>query len=315
MADRSSLGLDTMSSSDASAADRVIDWHRCHPDDLLAIVGPTASGKTDLAIAVGRQIGAEIVSADSVQIYKAFDIGSGKPTLQQLEAAPHHLVSHAAPLDSVDAAYWVAHAARAIDDVRQRGRVPIVCGGTFLWVKALLYGLAHVPGADPSLRLQHLALAEREGRPVLHARLREVDPQTAERLHPNDLTRVSRALEVYELTGRPISVWHREHGFAVPRCPFRLFAIRTDTATLTARIQLRVRAWLDGGWVDEVDALVAQGYGNARAMGSVGYAQVRAMLAGTLPRPELEETIVRATRVFARRQRTWLRDLDVAWLS
>jgi tRNA dimethylallyltransferase len=282
--------------------------------ELFAIVGPTASGKTSLAVALAERLGGEVIGADSVQIYRGFDVGSGKPSAQDIARAPHHLVSAVDPLEHVDAASWAERAARAVDEVRARGRLPILCGGTFLWVKALVFGLAGAPPANAGIREGHSALADREGRPALHARLREVDAESAARLHANDFVRVSRALEVYELTGKPMSAWQREHAFARARYPARLFAIACDPETLTARIGARVRGWLAEGWIDEVDALVGRGYDGARAMSSVGYAQVRAMLAGRLARAELEGTIVRATRVFARRQRTWLNHADITWL-
>jgi tRNA dimethylallyltransferase len=292
--------------SGVSVVERALDIVRSHPDDLLVIVGPTATGKTALAIALAQRLGGEVVSADSVQIYEGFDIGSGKPTEAELSAAPHHLVGQVNPMAPVDAAWWADSASRAIEDVKSRGRVPIVCGGTFLWVKALLFGLAKAPAADPSLRAAHRAIAEREGRPALHARLRELDPESATRLHPNDFVRVSRALEVGELTGKPMSVWQREHGFKTTVRQAQLVALTTDGAAHDARIRARVDRWLAEGWIEEVRSLLARGYGDARAMGSVGYAQVRATLDGALPREGLEEAIVRATRVFARRQRTWL---------
>jgi tRNA dimethylallyltransferase len=297
-----------------SAVDEALRIAAAAPDALLAVVGPTASGKTALAVAVAERLGGEVVSADSVQVYRAFDLGSGKPTREELARAPHHLVGMVEPLEHVDASSWAAAAARAIDDVRARGRVPILCGGTFLWVKALLYGLAEAPSGDEELRRQHRAMAEQQGRPALHERLRAVDPESAARLHPNDLVRVSRALEVFELTGRPLSAWQKEHGFAQPRFAARLVALSADAAVLTERIRARAHAWLAEGWVDEVETLVARGYGDARAMGSVGYAQIRAMLAGELPREDLELAIVRATRVFSRRQRTWLNHVEVTWL-
>ena len=308
------------SSSDASVVSQALRIAREDPQALLVVVGPTASGKTGLAVALAEQLVGpggcgEIVSADSVQIYRGFDVGSGKPSPEENARAPHHLVSAIEPLEPMDAASWAALASRAIDDVRARGRVPIVCGGTFLWIKALLYGLAETPAASQELRDRLRAVAESEGRPALHARLREVDPESAARLHPNDLVRVSRALEVWELTGKPMSAWQREHAFALERHRARLLAIARDPGTLTERIQERVRAWLAGGWIEEVEALLARGYGDARAMSSVGYAQVRAMLAGELPREELEGAIVRATRVFARRQRTWLNHVDVERLA
>jgi tRNA dimethylallyltransferase len=298
-----------------SVVDEALRVARTHPADLVVVVGPTASGKTALAVELCARLGGEVVSADSVQVYRGFDVGSGKPTREELARAPHHLVSVLEPGDPMDAAAWAAGAAAAIDDVRARGRVPVVCGGTFLWIKALLFGLAEAPGASAEHREVHRQLAEREGRSALHERLRVVDAPSAERLHPNDFVRVSRALEVFELTGRPLSEWQREHGFAQTRRAARMLAIACDGATLTERIRARVRGWLASGWIEEVEGLLAAGHADARAMGSVGYAQVRAMLDGTLPRADLETAIVRATRVYARRQRTWLNHADVTWLG
>ncbi len=302
------------SSNDASVVEEALRLARAAPGDLLTVVGPTASGKTALAVALAERLGGEIVSADSVQIYRGFDIGSGKPTAGELARAPHHLVGTFEPLDAVDAAAWARLADAAIADVRARGRVPIVCGGTFLWVKALLFGLAGAPAASPAARERHRAFVESDGRPALHARLQEVDAESAARLHPNDFVRVSRALEVHELSGKTMSAWQREHGFARPRHRARLVAIACDPAVLTERITARARAWLDAGWREEVQSLLAGGFGDARAMASVGYAQVRAALAGEIAAGDLETAVVRATRVFARRQRTWLNHADVTWL-
>jgi tRNA dimethylallyltransferase len=284
------------------------------PEAVLAVVGPTASGKTDLAIRVAERIGGEIVSADSVQIYRGFDIGSGKPTPAERARAPHHLVDVLDPLDPTDAARYAALAHAAIRDVRARGKRPIVCGGTFLWTKALLYGLAEAPPASEAIRARHRAIAEAEGRPALHVLLAAVDPVIATRLHPNDLLRVSRALEVHELTGEPMSAWQARHGFATPQLGARLVGIALDPEELTRRITARVRAWIDAGWVEEVRSLVAAGYGDSRAMGSVGYREVRAHLDAQGPLSELETLIVRSTRIFARRQRTWLHHVTVTWL-
>jgi tRNA dimethylallyltransferase len=282
---------------------------------MIAVVGPTASGKTELAIALAERLGGEIVSADSVQIYRGFDVGSGKPSPEERARAPHHLIDALGPLEPVDAASYAAMASTVIADVRARGKVPILCGGTFLWVKALIFGLLAAPAASEEIRARHRELALAEGRPALHARLEAVDPESMTRLHPNDLVRVSRALEIYELTGRPMSVWQAEHGFSTIRHPARLVAIAREPATLTARIQARVLGWLAAGWVDEVRSLLASGHGDARAMRSVGYREIRAHLQGEIELAALAEAIVRSTRVFARRQRTWLGHADVLWIE
>ena len=284
------------------------------PEAVLAVVGPTASGKTEVAIRVAERLGGEIVSADSVQIYRGFDIGSGKPTLAERAHAPHHLIDALDPLDPADAARFASLAHAAIDDIRARGKRPIVCGGTFLWVKALLFGLAEAPPASDAIRARHAALVEAEGRPALHVLLAAVDPIIATRLHPNDFVRVSRALEVHELTGEPMSAWQARHGFATPRLRARLVGIAVDPEELTRRITARVHAWLDAGWADEVRALEAAGYRASRAMGSVGYREVRAHVEVEMARADLASLIVRSTRIFARRQRTWLHHADVTWL-
>jgi tRNA dimethylallyltransferase len=284
---------------------------------LVVVVGPTASGKTALAVRLAEERGGEIVSADSVQVYRRFDVGSGKPSAAERAQAVHHLLDVLDPHEPIDAAGWATLAARAIDDIRARGREPIVCGGTFLWVRALLFGLAGAPPADPAIRARHRARAETEGRDALHAELARLDPPSAARLAPNDLVRVSRALEVHELTGVPLSRWQAEHGFRTPRYAARLVGVRRERDELDRRIEARVRAMLASGWLDEVRELHAAGYGASRAMGAVGYKQVSLALAsgGPIDTDALALSIVRATRIFARRQRTWLRDEPVEWLE
>ncbi len=282
---------------------------------LVALVGPTASGKTEAALRLAERIGGEIVSVDSVQVYRAFDVGSGKPTAAELQRAPHHLVSILAPDEAIDAAGFAKVADAAIAGVRARGKVPVLCGGTFLWAKALLQGLVEAPRGSDDIRARHRAIADRDGRAALHARLREVDAASADRLHPNDLLRVSRALEVFELGGAPLSALQAGHAFQSPRYDAALFAVRRSPEALTARIEDRARAWLEQGWIEEVRALLEQGHGTSRAMGSVGYREVAAFLRGELPRDALLGAIVRSTRIFARRQRTWLNHEPVTWID
>jgi tRNA dimethylallyltransferase len=307
-----------MISSVVSVADepleRALALAERHPDAMLAVVGPTASGKTALAVPLAERLNGEVVSCDSVQIYRFFDIGSGKPSAAELARVPHHMIGAIDPLDAIDAAKYAEMAERVVAGVRARGKRPIVCGGTFLWLKALVFGLAEAPAASATSRAKHREIAEREGRPALHARLREVDPAGAARLHPNDFVRVSRALEVFELTGKPMSAWHEEHAFARSRHEAKLVGLRCSPDELTKRIETRVRGFVAAGWVDEARDLVARGFGDARAMTSVGYREVRAHLAGEISEADLVPAIVRATRVFARRQRTWLKHADVTWL-
>lgn len=284
-------------------------------DSLLAVVGPTASGKTELAVSFAERLNGEIVSADSIQIYARFDVGSGKPNVEERARVPHHLVGTVDPLEPFDAARYAELAEQAVREIASRGKRAIVCGGTFLWIKALLFGLAPAPPADLAIRERHREEARERGRHALHLRLQEVDPELAARLHPNDVVRVSRGLEVHELTGRALSSWQGEHGFRTARRPALAFALQRSSQVLTERIDRRVHHWLEAGWIEEVRALVADGYGHARAMGSVGYRQVAEHVEGKLDREELPKAIVRATRIFARRQRTWLNHGEVLWLG
>ena len=289
---------------------------RPSPSELLVVVGPTASGKSELALRLARAWDGEIVGADSVQIYRGFDLGSGKPSPDERRLVPHHLIDCAEPLEPFDAARFAALADRAIAQIRQAGRLAIVCGGTFLWVKALLHGLAPAPPADPGLRARHQQLAREHGREQLHAQLGAVDPAAAARLDPQDLLRVSRALEIHELSGKTQTEWHAEHQFRERRYRYRMIGVSRPRAELDQRIARRTKAWLDQGWVEEVATLVGLGFRDARAMGSVGYRQVRDFVEGKLTREALEQAIVRATRVFVRRQRTWLRDApDLTWVE
>lgn len=285
--------------------------------ELICIVGPTASGKSRLAVELAERYGGEIISADSVQIYRHFDIGSGKPEPAERGRVPHHLIDCAEPDEDWDASVFAERAHQAVHDVRSRGRLPLVCGGTFLWVRALVYGLAPAPPKDEQVRERHREYVERHGRAALHARLREIDPPSFERLMPNDFVRVSRALEVYEVTGKRLSDLQQAHGFRVPRYRARMLGIHHDAEALTQRIRRRVQQMLEAGWIAEVAHLIEAGFGQTRAMASVGYRQVfEALQAETSPPPEqLADEITRVTRIFARRQRTWLREQAVTWIS
>jgi tRNA dimethylallyltransferase len=284
---------------------------------LLVIVGPTASGKSTLAARLGALVGGEVVSADSVQVYRHFDIGAGKPSGAERALCPHHLIDVLEPTEEMEASAWAKNAAHIIADIAQRGGVPIVCGGTYLWVRALLFGLAEAPAGDESIRARHRDLEATRGREHLHQLLAQVDEVSAARLHPNDFVRVSRALEVFELSGRPLSALQQEHGFKKAHYAARLLTVDWARPDYEARVRTRITAMLDAGLIEEVKGLLARGLGEARAMGSVGYRQVaQALRAGIQDdRAALLEAIVRATRIFARRQRTWLRDQPVLPVS
>jgi tRNA dimethylallyltransferase len=303
---------------DKASADAVRTW-RENPDVLISVVGPTASGKTDLAMAIAGRLSGEIISVDSVQVYREFDRGTGKPNGEERARVPHHMIDICNPHDAIDAAQFVTLADRAIADVRARGRVPVVCGGTFLWMRALLLGLAPIPPGDETIRRELQAVADSQGTESLHAMLRQVDAASAERLHPNDFVRVSRAIEVFRVSGKPLSVWHSEHAFRGVRHPHRLIGIDQPREVLDARIRLRVDGWMSEGWVADVQALIDRGYLSARAMGSVGFAEIALALEGAqadsrmLDAEALALQIVRKTRVFVRRQRTWLRDEKITW--
>lgn len=299
-----------------STQDRILlqDLKPPVPGELIVVVGPTASGKTDLAIAIAERFGGEVIGADSVQIYKYFDLGSGKPSPEERARVPHHVVDLVEPNEPIDAAQFAQLADQAIEQVWARNRVAVVCGGTYLWVKALLSGLTGGAPKSDEIRAKHKAIADAQGRGALHSMLAEVDPASAQRLHPNDFVRVSRALEVLELTGETLSKAQANHGFATVRYPHRLVGVFREREALEERIVRRTGQWLNEGWVDEVRSLIARGYGDSRAMGSVGYQQIKDFLAGQLPENDLHPAIIRATRVLVRRQRTWLRDEPVQWV-
>jgi len=298
---------------------------------ILVVTGPTAGGKEPLALAVARRLGGEIVSADSMKVYRGLDIGTAKPSAAERDAVPHHLLDVADPDETFSAARWLAMAEAAIADIHARGRAsprrsralprqsraPIVSGGTPLYLKALLEGLFEGPAADPALRRRLRAEAARSGAAALHDRLARIDPEAAGRIHPNDLRRIVRALEVHEKTGRPISALQRQWGERRPEYRPLLVAVRRNRDDLTRRITDRVRRMLEAGLVDEVRALLER-YGDL-AKGprqALGYAEALAYLAGDLAEADLPGAIVAHTRQFARRQMSWLRRFEgVMWLD
>jgi tRNA dimethylallyltransferase len=275
------------------------------------IFGPTAVGKTQLAIELAREIDGEIISADSMQVYRGMDIGTAKASRAEREAVPHHLIDLLDPTESYSAGRFREDAIRVIGGILARGRVPLLVGGTMLYYRALSQGINDLPRAEPGLRAQIDARAARHGWPALHADLARVDPATAARLSPNDAQRIQRALEVWELSGKPISELQKSRK---PALPFRLasFAlVPADRAELHARIAERFDAMLRAGLVEELRALRERHALSAAmpSMRAVGYRQAWRHLEGEIGEKELRETGIAATRQLAKRQLTWLRSL------
>ena len=277
----------------------------------VALAGPTASGKTAAALAIARARPVEIVSVDSALVYRGMDIGTAKPTPAERAEAPHHLIDIRDPREPYSAAAFVADATRLIAEIRARGRLPLLVGGTMLYFKALADGIDAMPAADPAVRRQLESEAAALGWPAMHARLAEVDAVTAARLAPNDSQRIQRALEVWLTSGRTMASFHAEQG-AGGMPPIALYSLEpTERAWLHHRIAERFDAMLAGGFLDEVRALRARGdlAPELPSMRSVGYRQAWEALDGLFPMAELRERGIAATRQLAKRQITWLRSM------
>jgi tRNA dimethylallyltransferase len=284
---------------------------------LVVVVGPTGAGKTRLAIALAELVGGEVVSCDSQQVYVGMDIGTGKATAAERGRVPHHLIDVVQPDQEMTAARFVALADAAITDIARRGRPVVVCGGTGLYVRALLLGLFDGPGADPEIRARLEDEAAAIGTAGLHARLAAVDPDIATRVDANDRKRIIRALEVLELTGEPMSVHQRRHDHrAAPRrYPARLVGLAPPRDDLYRGIDARVDAMMAAGLLDEVTRLRASGYRPPlRSQQAIGYAELHAHLDGADELARAVELIKRNSRRYARRQISWYRpDTTVTW--
>jgi tRNA dimethylallyltransferase len=282
---------------------------------VIAIVGPTASGKSALALELAAAIGGEIVSADSRQVYRHLDIGTAKPTPAERARVPHHLIDVADPDEVFDAARFRAAALAAIADVQARGHAVVICGGTGLYLRVLLHGLFRGPAASPDVRARLRAVEEAQGPGALHRRLADLDPASARRLHPRDLFRIVRALEVLELTGTPISAWQEQHGFRSGGLRALMLGCARHRDELNVRIDERCRAMLGLGLVDEIRALWAHGWGpDLPPLRSVGYRELGAYLRGACDEPTAVAAFGRATRRLAKRQRTWFRaETAIEW--
>ncbi|TDO08669.1 MULTISPECIES: tRNA (adenosine(37)-N6)-dimethylallyltransferase MiaA [Halomonas] len=283
------------------------------PDDrppAILLMGPTAAGKTDLAIELHERLGGELISVDSAMVYRGMDIGSAKPSPDELARAPHRLIDIRDPAEPYCAADFCEDALREMHAISDAGQVPLLVGGTMMYFKRLLEGVANLPAAAPAVRAELEEKVARHGLAALHSELARVDPLSAARIHPNDPQRLMRALEVQRVSGRPLSaLWAEQRRETFPFRTLSIGLAPADRGLLHARIARRFTAMLDAGFLDEVAALKARGdlAASLPAMKSVGYRQAWACLEGEFGRDELEQRGIIATRQLAKRQLTWMR--------
>ena len=287
----------------------------------IFLMGPTASGKTDLAVDLAAQLPCDIISVDSAMIYRGMDIGTAKPEADVLARAPHRLIDIRDPAESYSAAQFRIDALREMGDISARGRVPLLVGGTMLYFRALQHGLSDLPSAQPELRARLDAEAQAFGGQHMHRRLAAVDPVAAQRIHPNDPQRVQRALEVYELSGRSMTELCADEAGAAPPLPYRVLKLVVapqDRAILHQRIEARFQQMLDNGFLTEVQRLYARGDLSTAlpSMRAVGYRQAWAHLDGQVSHAEMVQNAIKSSRQLAKRQLTWLRGQpDGVWFD
>ena len=284
---------------------------------LFCLLGPTAVGKTEIAIQLAQHLNAEIVSVDSRQIYRQMDIGTAKPTPEERQTAPHHLIDCVDISQSFSVADYQSLADAAITDIQNRGKQVLLVGGAGLYFRAIVDGLFEGPGADPLLRERFEQEVAQHGVDVLHERLRACDPEAADRIHPNNVVRVIRALEVYELTGTPMSKHQQQWHQGDQRYPIIAFCLTMPRALLYQRIEQRVDVMLANGLIAEVESLLAVGYArDTVALRSFGYKELIAYLDGKCTYLEAVEQLKQNTRRFAKRQLTWFRkDTRIEWID
>ena len=284
---------------------------------IIVLYGPTGIGKTRTAVTLARMFNGEIIGADSMQIYRRMDIGTAKPTVEEQAGVPHHMIDVAEPDEPFDAARYSAMARKIVADLCRRKVIPFIVGGTGLYIRALIHGIFPSLPSDPALRAVLKEEAGTRGSAFLHRRLHACDPEAARRIHPNDAFRIIRALEVYQLTGEPLSVQQARHGFAEQPFTVLKTGLHLDREILYERINHRVDAMISQGLVDEVRNLLAAGYGpELKSMQSIGYRHMVGYLENRLEWDEAVSTLKRDTRRYAKRQMTWLRgDSGIHWFE
>lgn len=286
-------------------------------DILLCILGPTAVGKTELSVDLARRIDGEVISADSRQVYRYMDIGTAKPSPLQRKLVPHHIIDRIYPDESFSAADFQRLADKAIDEIKGRGKTPILVGGTGLYFRALVDGLFEGPSADEKLRERLRRQAREKGNLALYEKLRRIDPEYAAKIHPNDLVRIIRALEVYEKMGLTMSELQRQWESGETRYRFIGLCLMRERGELYERIEKRVDRMIEMGFVDEVQRLLEMGYSrDLNSMKGIGYRELAAYLNGEITLDEAVNLIKRRTREYARRQIIWFRrDKRLVWIN
>jgi tRNA dimethylallyltransferase len=282
---------------------------------ILVVAGPTAVGKTSFSLAVAEQLGGEVVNYDSVQLYRDLDIGTAKPSQAERAQVPHHLFDVLDPDQESNVADYLEMAGERIADILGRGKLPILVGGTGMYVRILVHGLFEAPPPDEALREEHRATADQKGRAFLHDRLCEVDPGLAERVHPNDLVRVSRGLEVFAQTGKPLSVHQREHRFKAPNFDALKIALLRPRDELYERINQRVDQMMEQGLLDEYESLIERGYDRElKPLQSLGYRQIGEHVFDDIPMDEAIVEMKSQTRRYAKQQIGWFRgEPNIHW--
>lgn len=283
---------------------------------VIVVLGPTAVGKTEFSLGLAEAVGGEILNADALQVYRGLEIGTAKPTPEQRQRVPHHLIDILDPTERYSAGDFARRARQLIAELEARGRRAVVVGGSGLYLRALLEGISPIPPGDPKVRQQLRDQLDEVGVAPLYAQLRQADPTTAERLGATDTQRILRALEVLQVSGRPLSSWIAERPFGEQRLPAIRFGLTLPRDLLYHRIEARVETMVQAGWVDEVRHLLASGLSpDAPAFQAIGYRQLVRHLRGEWPLDQALTHIVQETRRFAKRQSTWFRkEPDVEWL-
>jgi len=286
--------------------------------NVIVIFGPTASGKTRLSIELAKRIGGEIISADSMQIYKFMDIGTAKPTKDEMDGIKHYMIDEVYPDEEFSVAKFKKLALKYIEEIISKGKIPIIVGGTGLYINSLIYNIDFSEvETDWNLRKKLKKEADEKGNAYLHDKLKAIDPEAAEKIHENDVKRIIRAIEVYELTGKTISYLQKISRLKPPEYNYIKFGLTMDRAKLYDRINKRVDIMMENGLVNEVEKLVELGYDkNAIAMQGLGYKEILAYIRGECSMDEAVEILKRETRRYAKRQITWFKRIeDVNWID